>query len=128
MANYYGTERTNYFHVKDRKAFDEWASKRGFQVIERDGLVGLMPPAASDECTFNTYDPDENEEFDLLEEVSKHLLGKDVCILMGSGHEKLRYISGYAEAINSKGERKRVDIGNIYDLARTLGCFTYCEY
>jgi hypothetical protein len=37
---------------------------------------------------------------------------------MGAGAEKLRFITGYAEAINSKGERVSVNIDTIYDLAK----------
>ena len=40
---------------------------------------------------------------------------------MEAGHEKLRYISGYAEAINAKGERRTVSLSDIYGLARELG-------
>ena len=34
MANYYATARSNYFAVKDEKAFREWAARLGLTVVE----------------------------------------------------------------------------------------------
>jgi hypothetical protein len=53
-----------------------------------------------------------------LGELSEHLMDDSIAIVMGAGAEKLRFITGYAEAINSKGERVDININSIYDLAK----------
>ena len=48
---------------------------------------------------------------------------------MEAGSEKLRYIVGYAEAINSRGERASIGLNDIYKLAENLGSsITVAEY
>jgi len=62
---------------------------------------------------------EEETEIDLPAIVAEHLADGEVAIFMESGAEKLRYIIGYAEAINNKGERRTISIGDIYNIART---------
>jgi hypothetical protein len=48
---------------------------------------------------------------------------------MGAGAEKLRYINGWAEAYNNKGEKRAITLGDIYKLAEELGSeITRAEY
>jgi hypothetical protein len=48
---------------------------------------------------------------------------------MGAGAEKLRYINGWAEAYNNKGEKRVINLGDIYKLAEELGSeITRAEY
>jgi hypothetical protein len=43
MADWYGSARSNYFHVKDRNKFDEWAAAIDLDVVEdKEGRVGLL--------------------------------------------------------------------------------------
>ena len=119
MANFYGSSRTNYFRVKDEAAFEAFAEKYRCQVI-RDvaGRVGLLPGDWTDDGTFPSYDPDEDEELDFLGMISDHLAEGSIAIIEQVGAEKLRYLSGYAEAIDHEGERVSVNISDIVDKAR----------
>ena len=48
---------------------------------------------------------------------------------MGAGAEKLRYIIGWAEAFNNKGESRAISLDAIYNLAKELGSeITRAEY
>ena len=80
----------------------------------------------------NVYYDEETDtdiEYDLAKLVSSHLKDEHVAVFMESGHEKLRYIAGYAEAINNKGVRKSISLVDIYNMARTLGSeVTEAEY
>ena len=126
MANFYGTARTNYFEVKDLKAFEEAMSKLpDLEIIYDNGLVGLLVDDGDSGCFPSfTYDADAEEldgnEIDIAEYVAEHLVDGSVAIFMQCGAEKMRYISGYAEAINSKFQRKFVSLDDIYDLAAGL--------
>ena len=81
MANYESVTRSNYFHVKDEDAFSKF-----------DGSIYGVPNGAED------------NDFDLfLSELQKHIAPEDAVILMESGHEKLRYVTGFATVITSGG-------------------------
>lgn len=125
MANYEASCRSNYFNVKDGDAFLEEMSaipfiealntEKGFVILGDCSNGSGWPSWVYDEET------DEDIEIDLPEIVSKHLVDGDVAIFMESGAEKLRYIVGYAEAINNKGERKSINLEQIFELAQELG-------
>lgn len=127
MANYSSSSRSNYFRVKDRAAFDAWAAKRDLEVFpEQDGLLGFGDNTGEG---FQSFDPETDEEVDILTELSAHLADGSVAIIMSAGSENLRYVSGFAEAINSKGERKLITLDQIYELAKGLGTeITRAEY
>ena len=70
-----------------------------------------------------------NEDEDIMDVVAKHLVDDWVAIFMESGAEKVRYVSGYAVAVNNKGGRETVSLHSIYPLAATLGTYaTEAEY
>ena len=129
MANYYASARTNYFRVKDEPTFTEWAENRGVNIIrDAEQRFGLLPNDDNN-GSFPNHDLDNEEEIDFMAELSEHLADGSVAIMMEAGTEKLRYINGYAEAINNKGDRVVLDLSNIYELAKTLGTeITFCEY
>jgi len=121
MANYYENARTNYFTVKDEAKFNEflcslsgldsYKDKEGRHAIFFDYESGV--PSSRFNETTKDYD-----EVDFLAELSQHLADGSIAIVMGAGAEKLRFINGYAEAINNKGERVGINISDIYDLAK----------
>jgi uncharacterized protein YciW len=39
---------------------------------------------------------------------------------MGTGYEKMRYLVGYAIAINNRKERREIDLAQIYELAKQV--------
>jgi len=136
MANYYGVGRTNYFAVKSAEDFTAEMANYAVEVItrEQDGvtLYGLMD-ADSDGGGWNwSYvaeleaedgEPVETDlEIDWVEVFARHLADGWVAILMETGAEKYRYVSGYALAVNSKGESHEINLSrDIAKLALTLG-------
>ena len=108
MANYESVTRSNYFHVKDEDAFSKfmdtvsgddmhcWSDKdedgNTLHAFGCDGSIYGVPNGAKD------------NDFDLfLSELQKHIAPEDAVILMESGHEKLRYVTGFATVITSGG-------------------------
>jgi hypothetical protein len=130
MANYYATTRSNYFKVKDPEAFNAWAKRRCLEVWNQRTEKGndrdpTMFAIASDDpdgagWPHSSYDEetDEEEEFDIADELPTHLADKQVAILMEAGAEKQRYIIGYAIAVHANGKTAMLRLSNIYDLAR----------
>ena len=131
MANYYSSARTNYFRVKDVDAFNKWIKQfSGLETIvhETEGTIGILFDGESGVPSFREVDGD-YEHLDFMEELALHLADNEVAILQEAGAEKLRYINGYAIAVNNKGERRQISIDNIYDLAKELGSnITKAEY
>lgn len=121
MANYYCAARSNYFKVKDAAAFKAWTETIiGLGVWEKeDGTFGLYDDG-NDSCGWPSWMEDEEGEtfeLDLLTELSAHLTEDSVAVLMEAGAEKLRYVRGCANAVNSKGEIVSISLGDIYRLA-----------
>lgn len=136
MANYYGQARTNYFLVKDAEAFKAEMMNYEVNVIEQDidgqTAYGIMD-ADNDGggLQWSQFNDDTEDYDDLVWEtiIGNHLRDGEVCVLMETGAEKYRYLSGWAIAFNNKGETRRVDITDIYDLAKELGTgVTQAEY
>jgi len=122
MANYYATWRSNYFKVKDPEAFKkEMAEISDIEVIEGNNtghwaILGKNPDGAGIPC-FNTAT---NEEIDLPQVISSHLVDGEVAVLMEVGSEKMRYLVGVAFAVNSRGKTRQVVLQDIYDKAKKL--------
>lgn len=137
MANYYGQARTNYFAVKDADAFLADMADLPVEVITEttnsgETLYGFLD-ANQDGAglDYSRIIEIENEDGEVEETdvdifwtdiLASHLADGHVAILMEIGSEKYRYLSGYAVAVNSKGETREVVLGkDIYDLAHELG-------
>ena len=138
MANYYSSARTNYFRVKDVDAFNKWIKQfSGLETIvhETEGTIGVLFEDGVPRLRLETEkfadgsEHDVDVEVDFMEELALHLADNEVAILQEAGAEKLRYINGYAIAVNNKGERRQISIDKIYDLAKELGSnITRAEY
>ena len=130
MANYYSSCRSNYFRVSQPAKFIEWVHRTPYLMYEEktrsaeenDMVVmiyvedpdgGGWPSWAWDE------ENDEEYEIDITEELSQFICDDDVAILFEVGAEKLRYLTGYATAVNSKGETLHVNICDIYDVVKS---------
>lgn len=116
MANWHGTARSNYFHVKDDEAFEAWANSLSLDCFQDD--EGRYAIAAQGWPTSN-YDDEEDEEYEvfLTMDLSTHLREGEVAVLMEVGNEKLRYLTGTAVAVNHKGEQVSVSLDSIYEKA-----------
>jgi hypothetical protein len=136
MATYTSSARTNYFRVKDVNAFNKWIKQfSGLETIvqERQGTVGILFDDGVPTYRWGTIEGDEidfNEvEIDFMEELALHLADEEVAVLQEVGAENLRFVNGYAIAVNNKGERRDISLENIYDLAKELGSnITRAEY
>jgi hypothetical protein len=136
MANFYGQARSNYFMVKNNEEFVAEMEKYPVKVItkETDGvtLYGVMDDdddGGGD--MFSVWDEDEDgaDELDWSEVFTRHLADGWVAVIVSSGAEKYRYISGHAVAYNNKGEETHLDLSDIYTLAGQLGDkITMAEY
>lgn len=60
---------------------------------------------------------------EFLTEVSQILEPGYVFIWMSCGHEKVRYLSGAAQAINSEGTIVTITLDDIYEQVKELGKF-----
>lgn len=130
MANYYGTARTNYFAVKDGKAFEEEMAGLPVELITEkteDGetLYGFLD-ASSDGSGLDWYQYDEETEEDTEIDwpgvLARHLKDGSVAVFMEVGAEKYRYLTGVAWAVNSKGEQRHINLErDIMEMASALG-------
>ncbi len=126
MANWYGTARSNYFRVKDKQKFTEWATSiDGLELIEdEEGRVGLGCnhdySGGWPDLVYN-QDTDDYEEIDVVKSVAAHLQEGSVAVFMEVGAEKMRYVTGWAVAVNHKGDTARVSLDDIYKQAAELG-------
>jgi hypothetical protein len=128
MANYYASARTNYFQVKDVKAFTEEVEKYNLEVVSKDDnpeFVALFVQSDDGAFPWNDYFSDDavfgGDEIDWAGIFSRHLQENSVVIIQEIGSEKLRYFAGFAVAYNSKGETISININKIFDQATALG-------
>jgi len=142
MANYYATARSNYFAVKDEKAFRDWAGLLGLTILEpghrdktADGIrrFGISSGNCDDSGGWpNVVWNDEACDYDPIEvheQLSAHLADNEVAVLLEVGNETLRYVAGVAVAVNNKGRTVTVNLDSIYSAAQKLGSnITRAEY
>ena len=110
MADYYCKSRTNYFKVKKINDFKVElgkysAGEGGIDIWEEKGLVGL----GSYGSMTTLYDPDTDEWIEIFEILQDHIEDGEAVILVESGNEKLRYVTGYAWVI-TKDDIKFIDV------------------
>jgi len=122
MANYYAKARSNYFKVKDKEKFEDFCNRLNVEMIEREDQVGFICTLDPDcgSLPWSIYDEtlDDHVEYDLLQGISEHLQEGEVAVLQEAGHEKFRYVTGVAFAVNWKGEVAYVNINDIYKKAQ----------
>jgi len=139
MANYYGNGRSNYVKVKDVEKFKELCDTYGvtFYDVGKPGdknyQVGFgCEDNEGGDLNSYSYDEktgDETELPDPMIEFSKLLKDGEVLIMMHTGAEKLRYLVGYAMAINNKQKKVNISLEDIYNESKKLGKkITRCEY
>jgi hypothetical protein len=136
MANYMGMARSNYFRVNNLEKFDEFCTKFNLKSMQSqengEHYVGFISESDGG-LNFEAYD-DSGEILpgNITEDLAKLLYEDDVAIFMEIGNEKMRYLSGFAYAVNAKGEEKKIDLGDIYLLAHELTKYpkniSPCEY
>jgi len=121
MANYYETARTNYFQVKDLEKFEKWVEQFGNPSVEKgyhnnDGKICLL--WGDDGYQDWGYDEDHEETNESFRDgVGDFLMKDSILVVMGAGNEKMRYVQGWAYAVNHKGECESISIDEIYGMA-----------
>ena len=121
MANYYEKARTNYFKVKDAVAFQKYLDLFGgidLVVQEKTGQYALLFDEEVGIPCFYLNEDDEDIEVDFFDDVASHLTDDSIVVFEAVGNEKMRYLNGYAVALNSKGERVDINISEIYERAK----------
>lgn len=135
MADYISTGRSNYFRVKEVDAFKALCNLWSVEFIDKKPVEGGQPDdilvgflANSGLSLYRSTDEPANEdnvlEYDFdafLQELAAHLMEEEVAVMMESGYEGMRYVSGFAIAVNSKGEKEAVYTEDIYEKAVWLG-------
>lgn len=124
MANYYGAARTNYVRIEDMMGLEKSLKHWSIELVEND--EGKYAFLANDESGWDSFalDDDDNEiDFDFATVIMPHVAVGEVLVAMSAGAEKLRYITGYAEALvrDQDGSVRRTDISlnDIYAKAAT---------
>lgn len=122
MANYYEKARTNYFKVKDFTKFREFIDK--FSSIElvveeqKGGYALLFSEESGVPSQYYDEDTDDFIEVDFIYELSRFITDDSIAVIQAVGSEKLRFVSGYAIAVNSKNEQVSININEIYERAK----------
>ena len=128
MANYVANTRTNYFRVKDAAAFLAWCKElelehwtNEFPDQPGDTFYALTADSRGDCDGWPTYVEDKNgeqiEDYNFADDLAEHLDPRDVAILKEVGTERLRYLTGYATAIDATGKSVTISLRQIDELA-----------
>jgi hypothetical protein len=62
-----------------------------------------------------------DDEIDVARELSEHLAEGSVAVLEEVGAERLRYLNGWAQAVDHRGEKITVTLDDVYAKAREAG-------
>ena len=117
MADYIADCRSNYVRAKNPKRFKDLLMEYDVQIIESDDeRIGFIsndamgiPHWLDDESHTRTLDEDER--------VAKHLAEGETLIIYEIGREGMRYLIGYAVAMNWDGRSCHVTLDEIYSRA-----------
>jgi hypothetical protein len=144
MANYNGQGRSNYVQVVDIEKAKDIAEIFGCSIYISPEGNGVCFFSNSEDGGHNTmYTPDVEEDVERYKSIfaieKEPVLGEEVAlpgfvetiagilqpeqvfIWVHTGHEKLRFLDGYAIAINKEGKTMQVSLDDIYDKAKSLG-------
>ena len=146
MANYTCKIRTNYFHVKDEKAFralmarlyGEEAPIRVFEDTDEQGRPvfgfgcnGGIAGVKNAHCDEDD-DVDDSAYDEFIDELKKLITEDDAIIIMESGHENLRYVQGLAHVITHDEERwldiRKLAVQAAKDMLQNPDYTTKCDY
>jgi hypothetical protein len=119
MADWWGTSRSNYFKVKNEAAFLSWLSELGeVSVLHEDN--DYVAITGDNFGGWPTCRGEDGEPFDFAGELSGFLADGEIAVLIETGAENLRYITGVAIAIDSHGKRTEIVLSDIYDEAEAV--------
>ncbi len=146
MSSWIGSARTNYFAVKDRAglekalapfeiAIEAHPEDLAFVSLRTDDEWGGMPSIAYIESEEDEDGMVEDQEvfFDPVEHICPFMREDQLLVIVESGAERLRYITGVANAYSADGRHVGISIDDIYEKAvKELGadpkCFARATY
>lgn len=125
MANYTCSARSNTFKIGQPQAFLEWLeefSEIHFEETSTDPEACTMSGTLFCENTDGggwpscIWDEDKQTYRDIFfaEELGQFLTPDSIAVLYEVGSEKLRYLVGYAVAVNYKGETIQLSLHDIF--------------
>ena len=122
MANYVIKWRTNYFRVKNIEEFEKAIAPISCELYKnRDENGNISTICLTDtgegEIDYFTYyneEKDEFCEFDWVEIAYEHLQDEEVIVFNMIGSEKLRYLTGRAEAFTYDGKCYTITFDDLY--------------
>ena len=128
MADWYGAARTNSVKIKDmeglKKSLEPFPTIEIYPRANDKDLVAFMVSRDYDYGGWPGFGSIENEdgseneiEFSFSELVVPFMAEGEVLIAQEIGHEKLRYVTGYAEAYSWDGRHCAININDIMDKA-----------
>jgi len=117
MANWYGAARSNYVTITDIEALkaDFDAKNLCIECVEKNGKYAFLP-GNSEDGEFPSLLEDDSD-WALEDSVLEFMPDDEVLVVMGSGAEKLRYITGYAYACMRGKPTVFLNLDNIYHKA-----------
>lgn len=107
MANYMGVSRTNYFRVTDEDKYNELINGLICEdhiedfTMEHNGVL-YHGFGAYDSIEYIEEDSEDYNFDKFLEEIQKILPDDEAFMYFESGHEKLRYVSGFVVVCTKK--------------------------
>lgn len=123
MANYYGMGRTNTFAVKDVAALKDALELHDFEVLDREtdgtgqrGQVSIFvndPDGVGEWARWIETDDGEDDELFVPDMIAPHLRDGEVAVFQHVGHEKQRYLTGYAVAVHSDGRQISIALDDV---------------
>lgn len=119
MANWYGSARSNYVQIKDMEGLIKALGPFNIEISESrldKGVCFLVGPYSDDGGwpSFATDEEGDEIEFDPSEHICPFMQDDQILIMMQCGAEKLRYITGDAQAYNSEGVCEFLSLDSIY--------------
>lgn len=117
MANYEEAWRTNYVKIKDTDKLTKALEPFDIEVWANDGFTAFGGTYEGGFPQWGEDSESEEIEFSFAEHVCPFMEEDQILIAMSVGHEKLRYVSGWAQAYNQKGEFIQIALFDIYKMA-----------
>lgn len=145
--------RSNYFAVKDEESFRRFCRRWGLKLIgDTEGRFGFLDAESKhfqshedrgeyflgwrgDRDDEDLDDGDDegpiepHESASFPEQLAALLAYDNVAVVVEVDHDRMRYLTGTAWAVNSRNETKDLALEDIYEVAAGLGQYvTRAEY
>lgn len=118
MANYIADCRSNYIKTKNPEKFKEFLSEYDVEIIEDiEKRIGFLSNAEEGIPSLISDDGDYLHTIDEDSRLPSHLAEGEVLVIYEIGREKMRYLNGFAVAVNWDGRVSYLSLDQIYNQA-----------